>query len=54
LAGEGIYRFLLRMPEEHRGRRTDAMVCLAVVKDTIVSRLEQMLERTFPGLGRHG
>jgi hypothetical protein len=50
LAGEGIYRFLLRMPEELRERLVDAASHSGrSLNKEVVSRLEASLERTPSG-----
>jgi hypothetical protein len=52
LAGEGIYRFLLRMPEELRRRLDDAASASGrSLNKEIVNRLEVSLERTPSVLG---
>jgi predicted HicB family RNase H-like nuclease len=55
LAGEGIYRFLLRRPEELRRRLDDAASASGrSLNNEIVNRLEASLERTVSGLGMAG
>ncbi|MFL5964363.1 MAG: Arc family DNA-binding protein [Gaiellaceae bacterium] len=52
MAGEGIYRFLLRMPEELRKRLDDAASASgSSLNREIVTRLEASLERTPSALG---